>query len=162
ASYRALRALYAHQREREKAFACSYALHFLKKGDQDDARAVAEIKSRSFVTARRVLDEDAWARLVHPDEDRLIDCLLALVAPTIAAGHAQTHKLLGLSRKDALAADDRRSFKKALDYVTHTLDVAVPEAYERADQREPVIFANAVDGRELVPIFQLGAPLVGD
>ena len=88
ASYRALRALYAHCREREKAFACSYALHFLKKGDQDDARAVAEIKGRSFVTARRVLDEESWARLAHPEEDRLIDCLLALVGPTIAAGHA--------------------------------------------------------------------------
>ncbi|MGZ3442018.1 MAG: tetratricopeptide repeat protein, partial [Polyangia bacterium] len=69
-SYRALRALYAHSREREKAFACSYALHLLKKGDQDDARAVAEVKGRSFVTSRRVLDEETWARVAHPDEDR--------------------------------------------------------------------------------------------
>ena len=162
ASYRALRALYAHQREREKAFACSYALHLLKKGDQDDARAVAEVKGRSFVTARRVLDEETWARLVHPDENRLVDCLFALVGPTIAAGHAQTHKLAGLNRKDAIETEDRRSFAKALKYVATTLDVAMPEAYERADQREPVLFANTVDGNELVPVFQLGAPLVGD
>ena len=72
-SYRALKHLYTHQRERDKSFACSYALHFLKKGDADDARAVAELKERSFVTARRVLDEETWARLVHPEEDRLID-----------------------------------------------------------------------------------------
>ncbi len=61
ASYRALRALYAAKRERERAFACSYALHFLKKGDADDARAVAEIKERAFATARRPLDEQTWA-----------------------------------------------------------------------------------------------------
>jgi tetratricopeptide (TPR) repeat protein len=162
ASYRALRALYASRRDREKAFACSYALHLLKKGDSDDARAVAEIKGRSFVTARRVLDEETWARLIHPDEDRLIDCLFALVGPTIAAGHAQTHKLAGLTRKDAIEPDDRRSFSKALKYVATTLDVAMPEADERPEQREPVLFANTVDGRELVPVFQLGAPLVGD
>ena len=162
ASYRALRALYAHRREREKAFACSYALHLLKKGDQDDARAVAEVKERSFVTARRVLDDESWARIAHPEEDRLIDCLFALVGPTIAAGHAQTHKLAGLTRKDAIEADNRRSFAKALKYVATTLDVAMPEAYERPEQREPILFANTVDGRELVPVFLLGAPLVGD
>jgi tetratricopeptide (TPR) repeat protein len=161
-SYRALRALYAHRREREKAFACSYALHILKKGDADDKRAVAEVKERAFVTSRRVLDEETWARVAHPDEDRLIDCLLALVGPTIAAGHAQTHKLAGLNRKDAIEADDRRSFAKALKYVATTLDVAMPEAYERPEQREPVLFANTVDGRELVPVFQLGTTLVGD
>jgi hypothetical protein len=38
----------------------------------------------------------------------------------------------------------------------------MPEAYERTEQREPVLFANTVDGNELVPVFQLGAPLVGD
>ncbi|HEX6836657.1 MAG TPA: tetratricopeptide repeat protein, partial [Polyangia bacterium] len=162
ASYRALRALYAHQREREKAFACSYALHFLKKGDQDDARAVAEIKARSFVTARRGLDAETWAQLLHPDEDRLIDCLFALVGPTIAAGHAQTHKLAGLNRKDAMDADDRRSFAKALKYVTTTLDVAMPEAYERPEQKAALLFTNCVDGLALVPVFELGAPLVGD
>jgi hypothetical protein len=162
ASYRALRALYAHQREREKAFACSYALHFLKKGDADDARAVAEIKERPFATARRPIDEETWARVAHPDEDRLVDCLFALVGPTIAAGHAQTHKLAGVNRKEAIEPDDRRSFAKALRYVATTLDVAMPEAYERADQREPVIFSNVVDGMTLVPVFQLGAPLVGD
>src|SRR5262249_49975263 len=97
-----------------------------------------------------------------PDEDRLIDCLFALVGPTIAAGHAQTHKLAGLNRKEAIEADDRRSFAKALRYVATTLDVAMPEAYERPEQREPLIFANVVDGMSLVPVFQMGAPLVGD
>jgi hypothetical protein len=84
------------------------------------------------------------------------------VGPTIAAGHAQTHKLAGLNRKDAIEPEDRRSFSKAMKYVATTLDVAMPEAYERPEQREPVIFVNTVDGRELVPVFQLGAPLVGD
>ncbi|HXU68102.1 MAG TPA: SIR2 family protein [Polyangia bacterium] len=162
ASYRALRALYAAMRERDRAFACSYALHFLKKGDADDARAVAELKERPLATARRPLDEQTWALALHPEEDRLIDHLFALVGPTIAAGHAQTHKLAGLNRKDAIEPDDRRSFSKALKYVTTTLDVAMPEAYERPEQRESVLFVNTVAGPELVPVFQLGAPLVGD
>jgi len=162
ASYRALKTLYKRKRQPSKSLACAYALAFLRKGDPEDAKAIATYKNRPFVTARHLMDDEAWARLQHPDEDRLIGQLLAVVGPTIAAGHAQPHKLIGVARKDALPPDDPRSFVKALTYVVHTFDVAAPEAYERPEQREAIVFGNAVEGRTLVPLFQLGAPLVVD
>jgi hypothetical protein len=103
-----------------------------------------------------------WMRLTHPEEDRYLDALFALVAPMLAAATAQPHKALGLNRKEALTLEDPRSFGKALKYVTTTLNVAPPEAYVRPDQKEAVAFANCIDGRTLVPVFSLGAPLVGD
>ena len=98
----------------------------------------------------------------HPDEDRYLDALFALVAPMLAAATAQQHKTLGLLRKEALSIEDPRSFAKALKYVTTTLGVAPPEAYVRPEQKDAVAFANCIDGRTLVPVFVLGAPLVGD
>jgi tetratricopeptide (TPR) repeat protein len=158
-SYRALKHLYIQTAQREKSVLCSYALTFLKKGEPDDLRKVGEYKERPFVTATRMLNEDNWARLVHPDEDRLLDLLFALVGPTVTAGMAQPLKGFNLQPKDALAADDQHSYAKTLQYVTTTLDVARPLAFVKPEQREAVQFLNCIDGRTLTPVFLLGAPL---
>ncbi|HEY7957554.1 MAG TPA: SIR2 family protein [Polyangia bacterium] len=161
-SYRALKHLYIQTSQRDKSVLCSYALELLHKGEPDDAGKVAEYKKRPLATARRLLGDDGWARLVHPDEDRLLDCLFALVGPTLVAGQAQPHKSFGLLREDALSIDDPHSYAKVLKYITTIYDVAPPEAYARPEQKEPIVFANCLDGRELVPVFLLGQPLIGD
>ncbi|MDB4968542.1 MAG: Tetratricopeptide 2 repeat protein [Myxococcales bacterium] len=161
-SYRALKHLYIQTGQREKSVQLSVALTFLKKGEDDDLRKVAAYKGQPMAIARRVMSDEMWVRLQHPDEDRYLDTLFALVTPMLATASAQQHKTLGLNRKEALAVDDPRSFAKTLKYVTTTLGVAPPEAYVRADQKEAVAFANCIDKTTLVPVFSLGAPLVGD
>ncbi|HEX9102174.1 MAG TPA: hypothetical protein VF997_08230, partial [Polyangia bacterium] len=161
-SYRALKHLYIQTSQREKSVQLSVALCFLKKGEPDDLTKANTYKHQPMAIARRALTDEMWSRLAHPDEDRFLDALFALVAPMLAAAAAQPHKALGLNRKEALSIEDQRSFGKALKYVTTTLGVAPPEAYVRLDQKEAVAFANCIDGRTLVPVFSLGAPLVGD
>lgn len=161
-SYRALKHLYIQTGQRDKSVQLSVALCFLKKGEPDDLAKANSYKHQPMAIARRALSDELWMRLTHPDEDRFLGALFALVAPMLAAAAAQPHKALGLNRRDALSADDPRSYGKALKYVTTTLAVAPPEAYVRADQKEAVAFANCIDGRTLVPVFSLGAPLVGD
>ena len=46
--------------------------------------------------------------------------------------------------------------------MTTTLGVPAPETYVRPEQKEPVTFAYCVDKAQYVPVFVLGAPLVGD
>jgi tetratricopeptide (TPR) repeat protein len=161
-SYKALKHLYIQTAHREKSVLCSYALTVLRKSEPDDQKKVAEYRRRPFALTRRKLGDDAWLRVLHPDEDRLLDALFALVGSTIAAGQAQPHKSFGLNRKNAIDLDDKHSYNKALRYVATVLDVPIPEAYERPDQKEPVVFCNCMDGRELTPVVLLGAPLVGD
>lgn len=161
-SYRALKHLYIQTGQRDKSVHLSVALTFLKKGEDDDHRKVAAYKGQAMATGRRVMSDEMWVRLQHPEEDRYLDTLFALVAPMLAAASAQQHKALGLNRKEALGSDDARSYAKALKYVTTTLGVTPPEAYARADQKEAVAFANCIDKTTLVPVFSLGAPLVGD
>ncbi len=161
-SYRALKHLYIQTGQREKSVQLSVALCFLKKGEPDDLTKANTYKHQDMAIARRPLTDEMWLRLAHPEEDRYLDALFALVAPMLAVATAQQHKALGLNRKEALPIEDQRSFGKALKYVTTTLGVAPPEAYVRAEQKEAVAFANCIDGRTLVPVFSLGAPLVGD
>ncbi len=161
-SYRALKHLYLQTGQRDKSVQLSVALTFLKKAEEDDLRRAAAYKAQPMAIGRRPLSDEAWARLVHPEEDRYLGALFAAVAPMLAAAAAQPHKALGLNRKEALPVDDAHSYAKALKYVTTMLGVAAPEAYVRPEQKEAVAFANCIDGRTLVPVLSLGAPLVGD
>jgi tetratricopeptide (TPR) repeat protein len=163
-SYRSLKHLYIQTGQREKAAACSYALTFLKKGEPDDAKHVAQLKAAPFNTARRAMNEEMWARLAHPDEDRFVGALFALIGPMLAASTAQPHKVVGLVRKEALQLDaaDARSYAKALRYATSIWGVGAPEIYARPEQKEAVQFVNCIDKTTMVPVWLLGAPLCGD
>src|SRR5262249_24688884 len=138
---------------------------FLKKGEADDQKAYAELKARlqqPLTTARRVLNDEMWARVQHPDEDKFLATLFALVGPTLMQPLAQPHKALNLVRKEALDATDPRSLAKTLRYVVTTFAATAPEVYLRPDQKEPFGFLNAVDKQTLVPVFTLGQPLLAE
>ena len=163
-SYRSLKHLYIQTGQREKATHLSYALTFLKKAEPDDAKYVAEMKARPFATARRALNDEAWGRLAHPDEDRYIGALFGLLGPVLAASQAQPHKQVGLQRKEAVSLDapDARSWVKAIRYVTSIFAVTAPEVYARPEQKEAFTFVNCIDKTTLVPVWLAGAPLTGD
>jgi hypothetical protein len=82
----------------------------------------------------------------------------------LAAPQAQQHKQLGLQRKEAVALDaaDARSWAKAIRYATSIFAINAPEVYARPEQKEAVVFVNAIDKTTLVPVWLVGAPLVGD
>jgi tetratricopeptide (TPR) repeat protein len=161
-SYRALKHLYIQTQQRDKSLACSGALHLLHQAEKDDVAKIARWRKQPFPTARRQLGDDGWARLTHPDEDRLLDQLFALVGPTLAAGMAQPPKALGINPKELIAVEDPRSFAKALVYVSDVLDVPRPQIYARPAQREAVEFVNCLGSGHLEPVLLLGAPLVGE
>ncbi len=134
----------------------------MKKGEADDAKVVAELKQRPLQPVRRALNDEAWGRLQHPDEDRVLSALFVAVTPMLAQAQAQPHKVLGLNRKEAIDPSDPRMFAKALKYVASTFSVPAPEAYVKYEQKEPVAFACAIDKQALVPTFFIGQPLLGD
>lgn len=156
-SLRSLKHLYIQTNQRDKASHCSNALVFLKKGEPDDQKYVGELKTRmqAMQPPRRALNDELWARLQHPDEDRYLSALFALVGPIVAAGQAQPHKTYGLNRKEAF---DHRALKHAAS----TFAVALPELYARPEQKDPIVFQNCIDKQVLVPAFLVGAPLLAE
>src|SRR5207245_566907 len=163
-SYRSLKHLYVQTNQRDKASHLSYALTFLKKAEPDDARYLAELRAKPFATARRAMNDEMWARLAHPDEDRHVGGLFQLLGPMLAAPQAQPHKQVGLQRKEAVSLDaaDARSWAKAIRYATSIFAVAAPEVYARPEQKEAIAFVNCIEKTTLAPVWLVGAPLTGD
>ncbi len=161
-SYRGLRFAYLQTGQRDRAAAASWALVFLKKGEPDDQRVVQEWKARPLVQARRPLNDELWQKIAHPDEDRLIGALFSAISPVLSAAQAQPHKNLGLQRKEALEPNDPRPLARALKYVATILSVPAPEIYLRPEQKEPLVVQVAIDGRNIVPVFLVGQPLLSD
>lgn len=164
-SYRSLKHLYIQTSQRDKAAACSYALCFLKKGEPDDQKVVNDLKAKlaqPLPTARRALNEEMWARLQHPDEDKFLAALFAAVGPTLALPLAQPHKAYNLVRKEALEPNDPRSVAKTLRYVVSTLAAQTPEVYLRPDQKDAFVYYNASDKQTVLPVLTLGQPLLAE
>jgi tetratricopeptide (TPR) repeat protein len=161
-SYRALKHLYIQTNQREKSRACSYALTFLKKGEPDDVKVATELKQRPLPQVRRPLNDEGWARVQHPDEDRYLSALFAAVSGILTLGQAQPHKQLGLNPKQAIEATDPRPFNRALRYCASALGLPPPELYARPEIPEPVTFVNCAEKNALQPVFILGQPLLND
>src|SRR5207302_1508645 len=93
-SYRALERLYGESGKPERSRACTDVLSFLDGHPQ---------KPVALVHTERPLDAEAWARLSHPAEERLISALLGWLAPSLARARAVSHRRVGLRRADRVA-----------------------------------------------------------
>jgi tetratricopeptide (TPR) repeat protein len=162
ASYRALKQVYAQQNQRDKAGAAAYALTFLKKGDADDQRLSTELKQKPFGWSRRSLNDELWARLQHPDEDRAISAMFSALAPMLSISNAQTHKQVNLNRKEAIGENEVKPIARVLKHAASALGLPFPEAYARPEQKEAIQFVACVDKNALVPVLLIGQPLLGE
>ena len=160
---RAQAPVHPDRRSATKSVQLSVALCFLKKGEPDDLTKANTFKHQPMADrAARAVGRDVGAAAAPRGGSLPRRAASRILAPMLAASTAQQHKALGLNRKEALSIEDQHSYGKALKYVTTTLNVAPPETYVRAEQKDAVQFANCIDGRTLVPVFSLGAPLVGE
>jgi hypothetical protein len=83
------------------------------------------------VRAARAMTEVGWqAHLLHPDEDRLISQVLAVVAPPLLQARARPPKELGLRKKLRRdIASDPAPACRALLQASQLLDVPLPEVF---------------------------------
>ena len=116
-SYRALKHLYIQTGQRDKSVQLLVrAAASCKKGEPDDVTQGGRATSAGrCATARRALDDESWARLPHPDEDRYLDALFALVGADDGGGAgAAAQGARPLAQGRASSTDDPRSYAKAL------------------------------------------------
>jgi len=152
-AYGALERLYEQTEQGHKAQACRTVVALF---DQRAGDAVP------YAPCARPLDAEAWARVQHPSEDRLLSALFAWLAPPLARTRAVPRRRLGLRRQERVGEADGRMWARLVGTLASSLGMAVPEAYLRPSQPEPVKFANClVDGKS-APTLVLGAPMLQD
>jgi tetratricopeptide (TPR) repeat protein len=150
-SYRALAELYAGAGRLDRAQAC------VRAADLIAGVAVAEEVAPPPV---RPLTPELWARLRHPDEDRLLDVLFAAVTPALAAASPHSAQRTVPLRRGTVPPNDARPCARALARVASVFAVSPPSALAQPGLAVPAGFQLRVAGRHLVPDVVFGGPLL--
>lgn len=161
-SYRALADLYGRTGEPNRARACAVATRVIElQLRPSEWLPGAESPEVSFDAVQAPLAPEAWSRLIHPDEDRLLSALFGIVAPALVALRALPLEQLGLEGAEPVAFDDRRPFARALAVASRRLGLPLPQVYLRPAQTEPVTFANLRTSHLVTPSLVVGRAMLG-
>jgi tetratricopeptide (TPR) repeat protein len=154
-SYRALATLYPRVGAHERGAACERAARLLSA--HESRKTGTRGGQAPALLATQQMGAEEWRLLRHPDEDRFLGVVSALLAPVLASAAAPRIEKgqLGVP----VARNDAVPFAQAVAYVTRILDVPAPDLYTRNDQKAPVQF---VVGSTIGPAFVIGLPLLGD
>jgi tetratricopeptide (TPR) repeat protein len=150
--YPLLARLYADTGQRDKAYCLSEVLVLLgQAGDEERARAQA-LRPTALRRFARALDDDDWARLQHPREDRALGGALAAMASALAATVAESRAALKLKEPAG---------HPLVDYIAAALAIApAPEVHVRLGLAAP--HAVHIDDHGRLVAAVLVPPPAGD
>ena len=130
-SYQQLRRLFHETQRYDEAWCVCQVLYYLGQASPDERAFFEKYRSRTLTQARRPLDRQHWALIVHPELSghlgRLFQKLYRYTAPL----SARTHKELGLhKRKDLIEPAEQTPFNNVLNYASQITRLARTEAYK--------------------------------
>jgi len=129
-SYQALVKLYGEAGAFDKRWCVAATLAFLGKADPASLALFERLRPHQVRLATERMTSELWQRVLHPDEDALLDALFAAGGAVVAAPAAQPLAAYELKRKAQVdVAADPRPLVRALVQVASTLDVPMPDLY---------------------------------
>jgi tetratricopeptide (TPR) repeat protein len=142
----------------DEAWCVAQALVVTGRADGDERQLYEQYRAKGVARARSRLTEEQWQKnLYHPDEDRRVSQILAVVGQSVAMARAKEHKEWGLKRKERRdLASDPLLFSKVLSYASQILSVPAPEVYLLPDAPGEIDLVNARAGGALTPAFVVG------
>jgi tetratricopeptide (TPR) repeat protein len=156
-SYRALAKLYGEVGAYDKLWCVAATLTFLHKADTALESFFETHRPRELRAAKRPFNDEAWLKVVHPDEDRFIDAIFMLLGPFVAAAAAQQHQVVGLRRKERVdVATDQRVPTRILRYVAETLELATPDLFFKESEPQSLTLVNLQEKGVLTPALVIG------
>jgi tetratricopeptide (TPR) repeat protein len=157
ASYRALGKLYGDIGAYDKLWCVAATLTFLRKADSALEAFYETHRPRELRAAKRPFNDEAWLKVLHPDEDRYIDEIFMHLGPLVAAGAAQQHQVVGLRRRERVdVATDQRVPTRILRYVAETLELATPDLFFKESEPLSLTLINLQEKGVLTPALVIG------
>ena len=157
ASYRALAKLYGDTGAYDKLWCVASTLSFLRKADTDLQTFYETHRPREFRAVKRPFNDEAWLKVVHPEEDRFIDAIFMLLGQFVAAAAAQQHQAVGLKRKERVdVSTDQRVPTRVLRYVAETLEMATPDLFFKESEPQSLVLFNLQEKGVLTPALVIG------
>ena len=146
----------------DEAWCVARALVFLKKANADEQALYQRFAAHESDKATGILDDDTWATGVrHPEEDRAISALFALIWEAAVAPRAGAPKAFDLKPKERLPVEDgTRVIAKIFRHASRVLNVALPDVYVQPRRSGRLLLANCIERGRLVPAVIVGRDLM--
>ncbi len=142
-SYRALAKLYGDIGDLDKQWCVASALYYLKKVDPGMEAVFRRHRPPQVRLPQRAFTEETWQRVVHPDEDRLLDGLFAISAPYLAAPAAKPPEALGLGRRHRVDLQtDRSPPVLAVIQLAEMMGLPMPELFRGDNENAQTMVVN--------------------
>jgi tetratricopeptide (TPR) repeat protein len=142
-SYRALAKLYGDGNEIDKQWCVASALYYLKKADPSIDAIFRRHRPAQVRLPQRSFTEEIWQRVVHPDEDRLLDALFALAAPYLSTPTAKPPDALGLGRRHRVDLTvDRTPPVLAAIQLAEVMGFPMPELFRGENENAQTVILN--------------------
>jgi hypothetical protein len=137
------------------------ALVFLDQASPDEAALYRRHKGHEARKATGILDEDAWAHVRHPDEDRVISAIFALTWEATVALRAGPPKAFELKPKERMPVEEGTGvIAKIFRHAARVLNVPLPDVYVQPRRSGRLRLANCLDKGRLVPTIIVGRDLM--
>jgi hypothetical protein len=159
-AYRALVALYERTGQLARAEACERAARVI--ATRDTANGSRRDWAPAPVLATRPLGSTDWGLLRHPDENRFISTLAALVGPLLTATAAVPLDRARRGPGVPVPRNDMRPFVQATNQVARILGLPVPELFVYDQQTAPMRVVWGSVKEAVRPLVVVGLPLLGD
>ncbi len=160
-AYRALGRASLEAGRIDEAWCVSRALVFLEQATPDEAALYRRHKAHEVRKATGILDEDAWAYVRHPDEDRAISAIFALIWEAAVALRAGPPKTFELKPKERMPVEEGTGvIAKIFRHAARVLNVALPDVYVQPRRSGRLRLANCLDKGRLVPTVIVGRDLM--
>lgn len=145
----------------DEAWCAARALVVLKRASFEEEMLYKKHQRLETKKATGVLDEQSWARVQHPDEDRAISALYSIVWQPLVALRAGTVKSFELKPRDRLPIeDDQRVVAKIFRHAARVLAVPLPDVYTQPRRKGTLMLAPIVDRGVLSPAVIIGRDLM--
>jgi tetratricopeptide (TPR) repeat protein len=160
-AYRALGRAALDSGKLDEAWCAARALVFLKQANADETALYKKFRQHEVRKATGFFDEDSWALVRHPDEDRTISAIFALVWEGAVALRAGPAKAFELKPKERLPVEDgTRVIAKIFRHCARVLTVALPDVYVQPHRSGRLLLANCIDRGRLSPAVIVGRDLM--
>jgi tetratricopeptide (TPR) repeat protein len=161
-AYRALGRASLAAGKLDEAWCVARALVFLKKANDEEQALYERFAAHEADKATGILDDDVWAAAVrHPEEDRAISALFALIWEAAVAPRAGAPKDFELKAKERLPVEDgTRVIAKIFRHAARVLNVALPDVYVQPRRSGRLLLANCIERGRLVPAVIVGRDLM--
>lgn len=143
-SYKLLRKMFTDARRADASWCLCQALSVLNLAEPDEERFYKRHRASNAAPAQAVLADDDWERLAHPDQDRLLTSVFAMIQPVIVRARTQPLEQTGYDPRFAVdITQSADPVVQTLYYAAGVLGLTAPPVFQNPNNQGGIDFVHA-------------------